>query len=459
MMNRKLNMTYRLSLVTALSLLLAVPTWAQAPKSLDKCQKAAAKLSAGFLAARNKAIQKCLQKISGELIKGNEPNVSGAAKTCAASFRKLVNSDAPAKQLADKAKGKIRKACDPSVNAKLTHTTDQVLSLTPIGVSEGIEAKRVEGYCFSFGGDSSFDSVEEWVDCQLAGGTCESNQNISVQYPRALEWLAAVKTQIQGLGMAQKYLDAVAAIDAMRLALDSDSNMTLDINCGPGDSLCGNGSIDANEQCDGVNLNSQTCVSVGFPDGGTLACQGNCGFNYQGCVSGTFSQTGQATPFPDLDNDDGEVKAGPPFSYVDNGDGTITDQNSGFMWEKLSDDASIHKGTTSYTWANGFAKITTLNTMPCFAGHCDWRMPNRHELASILHMGKHNPSTHDVFNSGCVPNCTVTTCSCTPSIGFWTSTTRNSGGGTNAWFFVFDDGSSSVSSKSSTLAVRAVRGP
>lgn len=34
---------------------------------------------------------------------------------------------------------------------------------------------------------------------------------------------------------------------------------------------CGNGTIDAGENCDGTNLNGQTCVSRGF-DGGTLSC-------------------------------------------------------------------------------------------------------------------------------------------------------------------------------------------
>jgi hypothetical protein len=36
------------------------------------------------------------------------------------------------------------------------------------------------------------------------------------------------------------------------------------------------------------------------------------------------------------------VQAGIPRSYTDNGDGTITDNVTGLMWEKLSDDASVH---------------------------------------------------------------------------------------------------------------------
>jgi cysteine-rich repeat protein len=51
-----------------------------------------------------------------------------------------------------------------------------------------------------------------------------------------------------------------------------------------GGSKCGNGTLDAGEQCDGSNLNSQSCASQGFPEGGTLRCNGTCtGFDTSGC--------------------------------------------------------------------------------------------------------------------------------------------------------------------------------
>jgi hypothetical protein len=50
-------------------------------------------------------------------------------------------------------------------------------------------------------------------------------------------------------------------------------------------SLCGNGSIDSGEQCDGSNLGGQTCVSRGYA-GGTLTCNSNCAFNTSACASG-----------------------------------------------------------------------------------------------------------------------------------------------------------------------------
>jgi hypothetical protein len=67
--------------------------------------------------------------------------------------------------------------------------------------------------------------------------------------------------------------------------------------------------------------------------------------------------------------DDGTVEAGATLSYTDNGDGTITDNNTGLMWEKKSDDGSIHDKDTEYTWDNAFAvHIAGLNAGPGFAG-------------------------------------------------------------------------------------------
>ncbi len=39
---------------------------------------------------------------------------------------------------------------------------------------------------------------------------------------------------------------------------------------------------------------------------------------------------------------DGDIRAGATLSYTDNGDGTITDNNTGLMWEKKSRDGSVN---------------------------------------------------------------------------------------------------------------------
>lgn len=433
----------------------AAGVWGQAEKSLDKCQKAAAKQSSTHVKARTKAIAKCLQKISGAMIKGGAPDPAGAAKACASSLRKLVNTVDTAKTVSEKARTKMRKACDPAY-VPLPHTVNQVISLTPTGVAEGLKAANLDAYCSVFGGDGSINNVGEWADCQLTASECEANQQISVQYPRALEWLNAVRPYIVALGTEPKYTDAVDALDEVIDALDGNGDNALDINCGPGNSVCGNGVIDANEECDGATLGGATCVSQGFPDGGTLACKGNCGFNYQGCFSSTFSKTGQTITY--LAGDDGDVEAGPPFIFNDNGDGTITDSNTGLTWEKMSDNGDDHDQNNGYTWAASFGKIAILNTPPCFAGHCDWRLPNINELRSLLDLGTTSPALRPEFSNGCTLGCSVTTCSCGPPTPFWSSTTRDGVVGSK-WFINFLHGATSYSSDGISRAVRAVRGP
>jgi hypothetical protein len=50
---------------------------------------------------------------------------------------------------------------------------------------------------------------------------------------------------------------------------------------------CGNGAIDAGEDCDGLALGGANCISIGMGfDGGTLACAGDCTFDTSACTGG-----------------------------------------------------------------------------------------------------------------------------------------------------------------------------
>ena len=144
-------------------------------------------------------------------------------------------------------------------------------------------------------------------------------------------------------------------------------------------------------------------------------------------------------------NNDGEVSInelilavnnalyGCPPRFTDNGDGTITDSTTGLMWEKKSDDTSIHAQGDTYTWSTGAPTaqngtvfstfLATLNAQPCFAGHCDWRLPSIIELQSLVDYARYNPATEPAFNTACAQGCTVRQCSCTRADGdvYWTS--------------------------------------
>lgn len=228
---------------------------------------------------------------------------------------------------------------------------------------------------------------------------------------------------------------------------------------------CGNSVLDAPEQCDGAALGGATCASLGFTRGGMLGCTAGCGYDVSGCRSQKFLATGQMTCSNSGGNvipcagtgHDGDLQKGAALAYVDNGDGTITDMNTGLMWEKQSRDGTIHDLDNLYTWANAFAtKIATLNTMR-FAGHADWRVPNLNELESIRNLKEAGPAVSAVFHTQCSGGCTVLTCSCTRSANYWSSSTY-ANNPANAWNVNFPAGNVFSFDKTVSFAVRGVRG-
>ena len=234
-------------------------------------------------------------------------------------------------------------------------------------------------------------------------------------------------------------------------------------------------------------------VLVGLVPGGALGqCCGDC--NGDGTVTideilkvvnralgGTctsqsggqrFPASGQTTAYGP--GSDGDVPAGAALSYTDNGDGTITDNSTGLMWEKKDDEGVIHGHDNTYTWGLTYEPYTmngmmvtellaTLNRAPCFAGYCDWRIPNVKELQSIVdyEIPYPGPTVNAAFHNaaGCA-GCTdvrLASCSCTASVNYWSSTTYRHYPDL-AWNVSFFSGASFENSKSYRYAVRAVRG-
>jgi len=193
----------------------------------------------------------------------------------------------------------------------------------------------------------------------------------------------------------------------------------------------------------------------------------------QACVSG-FPASGQTTAYGT--GSDGDVRAGAALSYTDNGDGTITDNNTGLMWEKKDDSGGLHDKDNFYTWGmtdppyemNGTMLtqfLLVLNQEPCFAEYCDWRIPNVRELQSIVdyQVVDPGPTVSAAFHNaaGC-PGCadvTVASCSCTASYYYWSSTT-GSRGANYAWLvdFTFGGVFNVYGIKNNLEHVRAVRG-
>ncbi|MFM7144625.1 MAG: DUF1566 domain-containing protein, partial [Alphaproteobacteria bacterium] len=68
-----------------------------------------------------------------------------------------------------------------------------------------------------------------------------------------------------------------------------------------------------------------------------------------------------------------------------------------------------------------------------------------------------NPATFAPFDTGCRPGCTVTTCSCTRSDYYWSSSTAQFNP-SYAWYVPFYYGSDYYATKTNGFYVRAVRG-
>jgi hypothetical protein len=163
---------------------------------------------------------------------------------------------------------------------------------------------------------------------------------------------------------------------------------------------------------------------------------------------------GQAIPCAST-GQDGESQKGLDRGYVDNGDGTITDTRTGLMWEKLSDDDSLHDKDHEYDWADALAVKIALLNQTAFAGYTDWRLPNVNELQSLVSYGTFAPAVSPAFHSGCVPWCTVLTCSCTRGDRHWSSSGAP-GNALNTLLVDFSDGR--VEEGDGDDQVRAVRG-
>jgi hypothetical protein len=146
--------------------------------------------------------------------------------------------------------------------------------------------------------------------------------------------------------------------------------------------------------------------------------------------------------------------------FVDTGDGTVTDRLTGLQWEKKTDDGTLHDKDDSFTWSGGggFDKedgtvftsfLAQLNTSPCFAGHCGWRLPTVEELQTIL-LERWPCST-----TPCVDG----TFGSTAADRYWSSTTYATDP-TFAWYVSFASGSVGAGNKgfSDFVRARAVRG-
>jgi hypothetical protein len=108
--------------------------------------------------------------------------------------------------------------------------------------------------------------------------------------------------------------------------------------------------------------------------------------------------------------------SGAASNFIDNKNGSVSDTTTRLMWQQGSSAQTMN-------WQQSLAYCENLD----LAGYTDWRLPNVHELQSIVDYTRYNPS----INTDYFP-------STTPAF-YYTSTTRNDSPD-YAWTIMFDYG-------------------
>lgn len=193
---------------------------------------------------------------------------------------------------------------------------------------------------------------------------------------------------------------------------------------------------------------SLKCECTGIPQvfGIPASGQSNCWGNDAPATEVPCAGTGQ----------DGESQLGVPRSFTDNNNGTVTDGVTGLIWEKLSDDGSLHSIRKTYTWQEAFERVAALNDAN-FAGSSDWRLPNVVELGTLQNFGGIFPALFSGFYTECPPACTVLSCNCPVASNVWSSSTWLQDTD-SAWVADFATGNRFAAIKSDKIFTRAVRG-
>jgi hypothetical protein len=180
----------------------------------------------------------------------------------------------------------------------------------------------------------------------------------------------------------------------------------------------------------------------------SAGCGGGSGSGGSGQSSISLPGTGQVASYGT--NDDGALRKGvawPSPRFVDNNNGTVTDNLTGLVWLKQVN----CYGTMN--WPSALSAANSLSTGTCGladgsqAG--DWRVPNVSELESLVSIAALNPALPDNPFPAIAGGSSL-------SSAFWSSTTF-AGLTVNAWFVSLDTGYLKNASKKNLLNLLAVR--
>ncbi|CAK0768072.1 Fimh-like protein [Gammaproteobacteria bacterium] len=139
----------------------------------------------------------------------------------------------------------------------------------------------------------------------------------------------------------------------------------------------------------------------------------------------------------------------PTSRFTDNGNGTVSDTQTGLMWKRCTEGMTWSVTTCigdelTFTWQDALKQAVTVNETS-YAGYTDWRVPNIKELLSIVDRRCAGPA----INTTVFPAAS--------SSYLWTSSPAKTTS-YNSWIVSFDAGTLDANQpRSLKYAIRLVR--
>lgn len=153
--------------------------------------------------------------------------------------------------------------------------------------------------------------------------------------------------------------------------------------------------------------------------------------------------------------------------YQNHDDGTVTDVQTGLQWMRFCLGQTWQSGACvgsakEFTWQAAQEAVHAFNRQGGYAGYCDWRIPTKKELQTLVYCSSGQPKIWNDTGKPCAGDCESPTIHPlvfpnTPSEWFWSSSTY-AYDPNYAWYVYFSLGGVYAGNKNQDRHVRLVRG-